>query len=89
MRVSKKAQLLAYIKDMGVVSSLQIEQWAYNAHNILPSTARRRSRELVLSGDLERFSKKDSALVWYRYVAKEPEPKPELFKTQQHLPLGA
>ena len=69
--MSKKSQLLEWIKIQGEISSLEIEHWAHNNHNILPTTARRRARELVEAGDLERFSKPGKILIYYRYVSKE------------------
>lgn len=71
MRKSKKLQLLQWLKTKDEVSSLQIEQWAYNNHNIMPTTARRRARELVEARELERFSKPGKALVYYKYIPKE------------------
>ncbi len=89
MGKSKKALLLAYIKDSGEVSSAQIYKWGDDNFS---HRAKRNARQLAKDGYLEPFSKPDSALVWYRVIElkpkPEPKPEPKPLTTQQHLPLG-
>ena len=92
MGKSKKALLFDYIKGMGEVSSADIYKWGDDNFS---HRAKRNARQFAKDGKEKKsdkivaFSKEGSALVWYRYVAKAPESKLELFQNQQNLSLGA
>lgn len=95
MSKSKKALLLSWIKSQGKASSAEIENQAYVLFGMLPSNARRRCREWAEgekeeTNTLQRFSKKGSVLVHYRYIDRtpKPEPEPETFTKQETLSLG-